>query len=199
MRTPQPPPLAEDLKALLARLRLAHIRRCAPEVIATARAQRWEPAEVLKALLAEELAGRERSSLPTRRAAAAFPTAKSFQAWDLAASSIPAPTQSALATLEWVRRRENLVVCGPSGTGKTMFLQALGQLAVEAGMKVAWFALENLGVLVRRHRADDTVTRAVARILSSELVVIDLCRHGDYAEPGAIADVYGQFCEGFKG
>ncbi len=49
-------------------------------------------------------------------------------------------------------------------------------------MKVAWFALENLGALVRRHRADDTVTRAVARILSSELVLIDLCRPGDYPD-----------------
>ena len=39
----------------------------------------------------------------------------------------------ALRTLEWVGRRENLVVCGPSGTGKTMFLEALGQSAVETG------------------------------------------------------------------
>jgi DNA replication protein DnaC len=72
-----------------------------------------------------------------------------------------------------VRRRENLVVCGPSGTGKTFFLEALGQLCIEAGLKVAWFSLEDLGVLVRRHRADDTVTKAVARILRSELIAVD--------------------------
>ena len=72
-----------------------------------------------------------------------------------------------------MRRRENLVVCGPSGTGKTFFLEALGQLAVEAGLKVAWFALEALGVLVRRHRADDTVTKAVGRIMRAELIAID--------------------------
>ena len=59
MRTPEPPPLDGDLEALLRRLRLPHIRRAAPEVIATARAQRWEPAEVLKALFVEELAGLE--------------------------------------------------------------------------------------------------------------------------------------------
>jgi hypothetical protein len=46
----------------------------------------------------------------------------------------------------------------PSGTARTFFLEALGQLAVEAGLKVAWFRLEELGVLVRRHRADDSVT-----------------------------------------
>ena len=43
---------------------------------ATAKAQRWEPAEVLKALFAEEVAGRERSALATRRAAAGFPTGR---------------------------------------------------------------------------------------------------------------------------
>jgi len=114
VRTPEAPPLPDDLEALLRRLRLPHIRRAAPEVLATARAQRWEPAEVLRTLLAEELAGRERSSLATRRAAAAFPTGKTFEVWDPALSSIPLPTQTALRTLEWVARRENLVVCGPS-------------------------------------------------------------------------------------
>ncbi|SEQ26318.1 IstB-like ATP binding protein [Arthrobacter sp. OV608] len=40
-------------------------------------------------------------------------------------------------------------------------------------MRVAWFRLEDLGVLVRAHRTDDSVTRAFARILRAELVVID--------------------------
>lgn len=56
-------------------------------------------------------------------------------------------------------------MCGPSGTGKTMFLEALGHAAIHAGQRVAWFSLETLGILVRRHRADDSVTRAIARIL----------------------------------
>jgi DNA replication protein DnaC len=63
--------------------------------------------------------------------------------------------------------------CGPSGSGKTFFLEALGHLAVEAGLKVAWFSLEELGVLVRRHRADDSVTRAVQAILRARLIVVD--------------------------
>ncbi|HUG86075.1 MAG TPA: IS21-like element helper ATPase IstB [Euzebya sp.] len=172
-RTPTPPPLDEDLEALLRRMRLPHMRRTAPEVLATARAQRWEPAEVLRVLLNEEVAGRDRSSTATRLAAAGFPTGKTFHAWDPDLSSIPPPTQTALRTLEWVGRHENLVVCGPSGTGKTMFLEALGHDAVAAGRKVAWFSLEALGILVRRHRADDSVARAIARILRADLVVVD--------------------------
>ena len=114
-----------------------------------------------------------RSALATRRARAGFPTGKTFAAWDPELSSIPAPTQQALRTLEWVHRRENLIVCGPAGTGKTFLLEALGQQAVEAGLHVAWFSLESLGVLVRRHRADDTVTKAITRILRSDLVMVD--------------------------
>ncbi len=170
---PAPPPIDAGLEQLLRRMRLPHMRRAAPEVLATAKAQRWDPAEVVRALLAEEVSGRERSALVTRRARAAFPTGKTFDAWDDALSSIPAPTQSALRTLEWIGRHENLVVCGPSGTGKTFLLEALGQAAVETGRHVAWFTLEQLGVLIRRHRADDSVTRAITRILRADLVVVD--------------------------
>ncbi len=170
---PAPPPLEAELEGLLRRMRLPHIRRAAPDVLATARSQRWEPAEVLRVLLLAEIAGRDRSSTATRTAAAGFPSGKTFDVWDPALSSIPAVTQQALRTLEWVARHENLVVCGPSGTGKTFFLEALGHAAVDAGHRVAWFSLENLGVLVRRHRADDSVTKAIGRILRAEMIVVD--------------------------
>jgi len=173
MTGPSAPPLDAELERLLRRMRLPHIRRAAPEILATAKAQRWDPTEVLKALLVEEVTGRDRSALATRRTQAAFPTGKTFDTWDPALCSIPAATQQALRTLEWIHRRENLVVCGPSGTGKTFLLEALGQQAVEAGLHVAWFTLEALGVLVRRHRADDTATLAIGRILRADLVVVD--------------------------
>lgn len=173
MRPPEAPALPADLEALLRRLRLPSLRRAAPEVLATARAQRWEPAELPRVLLAEEVSGRERSALVSRRATAGFPSGKTFATWEPDRSSIPAPTQAALRTLEWIGRHENLVVSGPSGTGKTFFLEALGQRAVEAGLKVAWFSLEGLGILVRRHRADDSVTRAVRAVLRADLVVVD--------------------------
>ena len=173
MSSPVPPSLPAELDALLRRMRLPHMRRTAPEVLATARAQRWDPAEVLKLLLNEEVAGRERSALATRRVEAAFPTGKTFATWDQGLSSIPAPTQTALRTLEWVGRRENLVVCGPSGTGKTFLLEALGQQAVEAGMHVAWFSLEQLGALVRRHRADDSINKAISKLIRADLILVD--------------------------
>lgn len=175
-RTPTPPPIDDQLEALLRRMRLPHIRRVAPEVLATAKAQRWDPTEVLRVLLTEEVAGRDRSSLATRRTRAAFPTGKTFDGWNEALSSIPAPTQAALRSLEWISRAENLVVCGPAGTGKTFLLEALGQTAVETGKHVAWFTLEALGVLVRRHRADDSVTKGA--VVGSPRGISPLGSHG---------------------
>jgi hypothetical protein len=64
---PAPPPLDAGLEQLLRRMRLPHMRRIAPDVLATAKAQRWDPAEVLRVLLAEEVAGRDRSALDTCR------------------------------------------------------------------------------------------------------------------------------------
>ncbi|WP_275901424.1 MULTISPECIES: hypothetical protein [unclassified Streptomyces] len=64
----------EEAIALTRRLKLPHIRRAMAEVIPTAKAQRWERAEVVRALLAEEAAGRDAANLRTRRTRAAFPT-----------------------------------------------------------------------------------------------------------------------------
>src|SRR5919201_233101 len=62
VKTPEPPPLPAEVDQLLRRLRMPYVRRAAPEVLATATAQRWEPAEVLRVLLAEEAAGRDRAT-----------------------------------------------------------------------------------------------------------------------------------------
>jgi DNA replication protein DnaC len=85
---------------LLKDLRLPHMRKAAPELLATAKAQSWEPAEAVRALLADGLAERQRSSAATRRRAANFPTGKTFAGWDDALSSAPTPTLRSLRTLE---------------------------------------------------------------------------------------------------
>jgi DNA replication protein DnaC len=108
------PPLPAELDALLRRMRLPYIRNAAPDVLATVRAQRWEPAEVLRVLLAEEVTGRDAATRRMRRKSAAFPSGKTFSSWRSEESSIPEPTQNALITLEWIGRAENLVIAGPS-------------------------------------------------------------------------------------
>lgn len=162
-----------EVESLTRRLRLPYIRKAAPEVLATARSQRWDPAEALKVLLEEEAAGRDKATISNNRRRAGFPSGKTFGSWEESASSIPSPTQHALRTLEWVGRRENLCICGPSGTGKSHFLESLSNLSVDRGMKVSWFSLEDLGALVRRYQADDSVAKAIGRVCRVDLIVVD--------------------------
>jgi energy-coupling factor transporter ATP-binding protein EcfA2 len=117
-----------------------------------------------------------------RRRASGLPAGKTFDAWEEKASVIPKPTQQALQTLEWVNRAEALVVCGPSGTGKSHFIEALGHLAIDKGRTVAWHTLDTLAALFRRHRADDSINKAISKLIHSDLILIDLCRYRDYAE-----------------
>ena len=142
VKTPAAPPLPDELEALLRRLRLPYVRKAAPEVIANATAQRWEHAEVLRVLLAEEAAGRDQATTSMRRRSSGLPAGKTFDAWDAGASAIPANTQQALRTLEWIDRAEVLCICGPSGTGKSHLVEALGHLAIDRGKTVAWHTLK---------------------------------------------------------
>jgi DNA replication protein DnaC len=171
--TPAAPPLPDELDALLRRLRMPYVRAAAPEVIATAASQRWDPGELLRVLLSEEAAGRDRATIRMRRTASGLPAGKTFDAWDENASPIPKATQHALRTLEWVGRAETVCVCGPSGTGKSHFVEALGHLAIDEGKTVAWHTLESLAVLLRRHRADDSVSKAISRLIRADLILID--------------------------
>ena len=70
-RQPAAPPLPDELTALLHRMRLPYLRAAAPEVLATAKAQRWDPAEVLRVLMIEEIRGRDDATRRARRKAAA--------------------------------------------------------------------------------------------------------------------------------
>ncbi|MFP5070835.1 hypothetical protein ACLFMI_14355 [Pseudonocardia nantongensis] len=69
-----PPPASgqptEEMLRLARRLRMPYLRQHAPDVLATARAQRWDPAEVLRVLLAEEITGRDEATIRVRAATA---------------------------------------------------------------------------------------------------------------------------------
>lgn len=173
VQTPQPPPLESGLEETLRTLRLPHIRKAAPEVLATAASQRWEPSEVLRVLIEAEASGRAEAAIGIRRRRSGLPAGKTFEAWEEEASSIPKATQQALRTLEWVGRGEDLCVCGPSGTGKSHFVEALGHLAIDKGKTVAWHTLESLEALLRGHRADGSVAKAIAKLIRADLVILD--------------------------
>ena len=144
MTATTPPPLPADLNEGLKRLKMAAMRRLAPELLVTAKTQRWKPEEFLRTLVEAEIASRDASNVRTRMRHAAFPVTKTLEEFDVAASSIPPATFDYLASLEWIRAAENVCLIGPPGTGKSHTLIALGIAAVEAGYRVRYFTAADL-------------------------------------------------------
>jgi DNA replication protein DnaC len=114
--TAAPPVLAADLNASLKRLKMAAMRRLGPELLVTARTQRWNPEEFLRNLVEAEIAARDASNARSRRRQAGFPVTKTLAEYDLTVSSVPTATFDYLGSLEWIQAAENVCLIGPAGT-----------------------------------------------------------------------------------
>jgi len=167
------PALPADLEAGLRRLKLAAMRALTPELLVTAKTQRWTPEEFLRTLIDAEITARDASNAANRLKAAAFPVVKTLTEFNVAVSSIPQPTFDYLAGLEWIRAPENLCLVGPPGTGKSHALVALGHAAVEAGHRVRYFTAADLVETLYRGLADNSVGRVIDNLLRADLVIVD--------------------------
>ena len=168
-----PIPLDADLEAGLKRLKLSTIRRQAPDVLATAKAQRWAPDEVLRNLVEAEIVARDASNTRNRMTVARFPVVKTLDEFNLAESSITRASHDYLITLEWIHQAVNVCMVGPAGTGKSHYLIGLGRAAVTAGYKVRYFTAVDLVEHLYRAVADNTVGRAIEQICRNDLIIID--------------------------
>jgi len=173
MTAATPPPLAADLTAGLRRLKLASMRRIAPELLLTAKTQRWSPEDFLRTLIEAEITSRDASNARARLKAANFPVIKRLEEFDIAVSSIPRATFDYLASLEWIRAAENPVLVGPAGTGKSHLLVGLGVAAVAAGHRVRYFTAAELVETLYRGLADNSVGRVIDTLLRNDYVIVD--------------------------
>ena len=167
------PALAPDLAQGLRRLKRAAMRELAPELLITAKTQRWTPEELLRTLVEAEITARDASNTRTRLKTAAFPVIKTLEEFDRTVSTVPSPTLDYLASLEWIPAQENLVLVGPAGTGKSHLLVALGVAAVNTGHRVRYFTAADLVETLYRGLADNSVGRTIETLLRNDLVLVD--------------------------
>ncbi len=179
------PALAPDLAAGLRRLKLAAMRQLAPELLITAKTQRWAPEELLRTLVEAEITARDASNARTRLKSAAFPVTKTLDEFDLSVSSVSKATFGYLASLEWIGARENLCLVGPAGTGKSHLLVALGVAAVQAGHKVRYFTAAELIETLYRGLADNSVGKVIDTLLRNDLIIIDEAGFAPLDDTGA--------------
>src|SRR3954469_20612420 len=127
--------------------------------------------EVLKA---ERDARRVRSREMLTRTAG-FPALKTLEAYDFSfATGAPRSQIQELAALGFVERAENIVLLGPSGTGKTHLAIAFGLIAAQKGWKVRFTTASDLVIAMeaayRQGRMKEVMHRAIAL---PKLLIID--------------------------
>src|SRR5712692_454890 len=126
-----------DLLRLLKRLKLGALAATLPDRLALARAQQLDYAAFLTLVLADEVQRRDGAALDSRLAKAGFEEHVTLESVDWTAPiQLDRRRVQALFSLEFLARKEHVLLVGPVGVGKTLLAQCMGTAAVRAGHSV---------------------------------------------------------------
>lgn len=78
-----------------------------------------------------------------------------------------------LATLKWTVNRQNIVLTGPTGVGKSFVAQALGHQACLKGFGAHYVRLSKLLNELFVARADGSYNRLLGRLIKFDVLIID--------------------------
>lgn len=131
--------------------------------------------DFLEKILEEEWSIRKFKGKQMLLKTAGFPYIKTFEQFDLSYNpGIPKAAIKELFSLTFVERKENIVLLGPSGVGKTHIAIALGYAATQAGIRVRFVSasdlLLNLEIAAKQDRLKDAMRRVAGH---SRLLIID--------------------------
>lgn len=122
----------------------------------------------------EECSWREKSKRERLLKRARFPVPKTFDGYDWSAVSWPEGLgREDLLSLAFLDRREDLVLMGDVGTGKTHMASALCQLACDRRLEARFFTASSLVMRLRRAREEGRLDREMSQIARARLLVID--------------------------
>jgi DNA replication protein DnaC len=133
-----------------------------------------------------ELIERERKAALRRLKAARFPAHKTLESFDFKSRpSVNKPLVLQLAQGEYLDRRENLLLVGPSGTGKTHLATALGMAACAGGRKVRFFRVTELITTLTEAKEERQLLRLRSQLAKLDLLILDELGYVPASKAGA--------------
>ena len=130
---------ASELAHLFRALKAPAAARATPKLAERAREEQWGYERFLEAVLATEVASRESHGGESRIKAARFPARKTLEEFDFTFQrSVRRQVVEHLGQLDFLHAKENVVLLGPPGTGKSHLAIAISIRACLAGHRVAF-------------------------------------------------------------
>ena len=125
-------------------------------------------------VLREEAKLKEKRLAAERLKQARFPTYKNFVDFDTEfQKGISAKELEQLEKLEWIDSLYNVILIGPPGTGKTHIALAIGNKAVEEGIKVAFHSMDTLVHTLKTQEISVKSKARINYIAKCDLIIID--------------------------
>lgn len=135
---------------------------------------KWSYIEFLSRLLEDEVERRNQKQLGLRLRRGAINTTKTLETFDFQFNpQINRQQVLALAACDYIRQKRNLLICGPTGVGKTHLSQALAQEAARQGFQVLFVNTHKMLQHLGGGRADGTLDKRLAAYLRPDLLVLD--------------------------
>jgi DNA replication protein DnaC len=178
------------IEAHAVELKLPTVKRRFRALAEEALREQQTPIAYLAALLEAETHERAERRERRRLIDARFPVLKRLEDFRFADNpSLPQATIAALAEGSWIDDRESVIFVGDSGTGKTHLATALAVCACQHGRRVRFTTLAGLANELQEAETGRELARVVGRYTRTELIVLDLRRHRDYADMVCAATV----------
>jgi DNA replication protein DnaC len=137
-------------------------------------------------LCERELIDREQRAAERRIRAAKFPIVKTLDTFDFKAQpSINKPLVLELMRGEYIDRRENILLIGNPGTGKTHIVTALGHAACSQGKHVRFSSVTALVTQLLEAREERQLERLFKRIEKQHLLILDEFGYVPFSKAGA--------------